>query len=211
MKRITLGTAALALAAGLTIAMPPASASTTADRRCDTIVARYYDKSPSPGLTSLAGYYNNRISEAVRCLINAERAKEGLPPLRMVGPLNVAAGSHVRAAVSLKWWVAEDTDTHTNPQTKSTPVSRIRGAGYCPNARSWAVSETTYTGWGVKGTPRAAVHWWVYESEEGHREIILSPSLTDFGVGVQKGSADPAGAGARNAGTYVVTFGRCQQ
>jgi uncharacterized protein YkwD len=80
----------------------------------------------------------------------------------------------------LKWW-SPGADSHTNPQTGSTPWSRITGAGYCPNPVSWAYAETTYTGWGTGyGTPRAAVHWWVHVSTYGHRQIVLSPTLTDL-------------------------------
>ncbi|MBF8189082.1 CAP domain-containing protein [Nonomuraea sp. K274] len=206
MKVIALGIAALA-AAGPTIATTPAAASAITAPPC-VVEQKYYDRAPWNGSN---GFW---LSRAVHCLINAERAKAGLPPLtRRIAtkhPLDAAAESHAVAAVRQKWW-RPGADSHTNPQTGSTPASRVRGAGYCPNPRSWAVSEITYTGWGGSGTPKAAVHWWTNVSKAGHREIVLSPSLTDIGVGVRQGAADPAGAGASQAGTYVVAFGRCQQ
>ncbi|MFG1709681.1 CAP domain-containing protein [Nonomuraea sp. M3C6] len=212
--RLTITATAAVAASILTLAAAPlsaaANASTTAAAECGT-AAQYYDKVPVSGTGSLAKQYNFRLSQAVHCLIDAERAKAGLPPLTRVGKLDAASADHARAAVSLKWW-KPGADSHRNPQTGSTPSSRIRGADYCPNPRSWAVAETTYNGWGGAGTPRAAVHWWVYVSKAGHREIILSKSLTDVGtLGVVAGAADPAGAGASKAGTYVATFGRCRQ
>ncbi|MBB5131119.1 uncharacterized protein YkwD [Thermocatellispora tengchongensis] len=179
-----------------------ASAAVSAAPGCD-VAAAYYDTAPNSGNIAM-------VSNAVHCLIDAERAAAGLPPLTRVSSLDAAASGHAAAAASLKWW-SPGADSHTNPQTGSTPWSRITGAGYCPNPVSWAYAETTYTGWGGSGTPRAAVHWWVHVSTYGHRQIVLSPTLTQLGVGVAAGAADPAGAGGSGGGTYVVDFGRCQQ
>jgi uncharacterized protein YkwD len=180
-----------------------ANASTSAATGCD-VAAAYYDTVPQSGNSAM-------VSKAVHCLIDAERARAGLPPLTRNSSLDAAAASHAGAAASLKWWTP-GADSHTNPQTGSTPWSRITSAGYCPNPRSWAYAETTYTGWGSgSGTPRAAVHWWVNVSTYGHRQIVLSPTLTDVGIGVAAGAADRAGASASDGGTYVVDFGRCQQ
>ncbi|MFC5825117.1 CAP domain-containing protein [Nonomuraea insulae] len=166
--------------------------------------AAYYDAAPTSGNLSMVG-------QAVHCLIDAERAKVGLAALTRNTPLNSAATSHAAAAASLKWW-RPGANSHNNPQTGSTPYSRITAAGYCPNPVSWAYSETTYTGWGAGyGTARAAVNWWVNISTYGHRQIVLSSTLKDLGIGVAVGSADPAGAGAAGGGTYVVDFGRCQR
>ncbi|WP_319820309.1 CAP domain-containing protein [Streptomyces sp. F8] len=144
------------------------------------------------------------------CLINNQRTQRGLPALTTNQALTTAAQQHAVAAVQLKWW-GPGKDSHTNPQTGSTPQSRIKAAGYCPNPRSWAVAEITYTGWGGSGTPNAAVNWWMNVSTWGHRQIILDPSMREIGAWAQPGAADRAGAGASQAGTYVVTFGRCQR
>ncbi|WP_223838003.1 CAP domain-containing protein [Streptomyces venezuelae] len=147
---------------------------------------------------------------AVICLINAERTRRGLPALTVNQALTTAAQQHSAAAVQQKWW-GPNKDSHRNPQTGSTPLSRIRGAGYCPNPRSWGVAEITYNGWGGSGTPKAAVNWWTNVSTWGHRERVLDPSMREIGAWAQPGAADPAGAGASQAGTYVVTFGHCRQ
>ncbi|MFB6560826.1 CAP domain-containing protein [Streptomyces sp. NPDC056400] len=145
---------------------------------------------------------------AVICLINAQRTQRGLPALTVNQSLTNAAQQHAAASVQLKWW-GPGKDSHRNPQTGSTPQSRIQAAAYCPNPRSWEFSEITYTGWAGSGTPQAAVNWWM--NSPGHRAIILKPSLRDIGAAALPGAADPAGASSSNTGTYVVDFGRCQQ
>ncbi|MGW3341918.1 CAP domain-containing protein [Nonomuraea rubra] len=179
-----------------------AQASGGAGIGCD-VAAAYYDTAPQSGNLAM-------VRQAVLCLINAERARAGLRPYTRNSALDAAAASHADAAARLKWW-RPGANSHTNPQTGSTPGSRITAAGYCPNPLSWAYAETTYTGWGGSGTPRAAVHWWVHVSTYGHRQIVLSPTLVDAGVGAAAGAADPAGAGASGGGTFVVDYGRCQR
>ncbi|MFJ3926130.1 CAP domain-containing protein [Streptomyces sp. NPDC090022] len=146
--------------------------------------------------------------DAVIRLINAERTQRGLPALTVNASLTAAAQRHAMDAVRLKWW-GPGKDSHTNPQTGSTPQSRIMAAGYCPNPRSWSVAEITYTGWGGSGTPKAAVNWWTNVSTYGHRQRVLDPAMREIGAAAVAGAADRAGAGASGAGTYVVTFGRC--
>ncbi|MPY56225.1 CAP domain-containing protein [Streptomyces spongiae] len=193
----------LAAAGVLAATLVPATASrATAGSECADAAA-FYDQSPGGGTGSVG------TRDAVVCLINAERARHGLAPLTYNQNLTNAAFQHTDQAVRLKWW-GPGKDSHTNPQTGSTPQSRIKAAGYCPNPRSWKVSEITYTGWGGSGTPRAAVNWWVNVSTWGHRQIVLDPSLKEIGRWALGGAADPAGANASGAGTYVVTFGSCQ-
>ncbi|EKX60176.1 hypothetical protein STRIP9103_09470 [Streptomyces ipomoeae 91-03] len=194
----------LAAAGVLSATLVPATASqATADSECDNAAA-YYDRSPGGGTGTLG------TRQALVCLINAERARHGLPALTYNQSLTDAAFQHTDQAVRLKWW-GPGKDSHTNPRTGSTPQSRIKAAGYCPNPRSWKISEITYTGWGGRGTPREAVNWWVNVSTWGHRQIVLDPSLREIGRWGLGGAADPAGVGASGAGTYVVTFGSCQQ
>ncbi|MFF5705152.1 CAP domain-containing protein [Streptomyces sp. NPDC012794] len=184
----------LAVATVLSAALVPLAAPSATAVSCDTAAAA---RPPGGGLQE---------RDAVLCLINAQRAQRGLPALTGNQALTDAARQHTAAAVQLKWW-GPWKDSHTNPRTGSTPQSRIMGAGYCPNPRSWGVSEITYNGWGGSGTPNAAVKWWM--NSPGHRAIILDASLRQFGGWAQAGAADPAGAGASGAGTYVVDFGRC--
>ncbi|MEU3469125.1 CAP domain-containing protein [Streptomyces sp. NPDC048387] len=188
----------LATAGCLAVTLVPATAVPASAAYCDPAASA---RSPGDGADAA------RL--AVACLINAERTQRGLQPLTSNPSLTTAAQQHTAAAVQLKWW-GPGKDAHTNPRTGSTPQSRIKAAGYCPNPRSWAVAEIAYTGWGgAAGSPKAAVTWWMHSP--GHRRVILDGSLREYGSWAQAGAADPAGAGANGSGTYVVTFGRCQQ
>ncbi|MFG2341815.1 CAP domain-containing protein [Streptomyces yangpuensis] len=190
----------LAAAAVLSAALVPVSAAPATAVACDTAAAA---RAPSSS-------NDTAVRNALVCLINAQRTQRGLPALTVNQALTTAAQQHSAAAVQLKWW-GPGKDSHRNPQTGSTPESRIKAAGYCPNPRSWAFAEITYTGWGGSGTPNAAVNWWMNVSTWGHRQRILDPTMREIGAWAQPGAADRAGAGASQAGTYVVTFGRCQQ
>ncbi|MEV7543105.1 CAP domain-containing protein [Streptomyces sp. NPDC089915] len=187
----------LATAGCLAAALVPVAAAPASAAWCDPAAS-----ARAPGTAAEAA----RL--AVACLVNAERTQRGLQPLTSNPSLTAAARQHTAAAVALKWW-GPGKDAHRDPQTGSTPESRIKAAGYCPNPRSWAVAEIAYTGWGGSGSPKAAVTWWM--NSPPHRKIILDGSLREYGSWAQDGAADRAGAGASGAGTYVVTFGRCQQ
>jgi hypothetical protein len=179
-------------------AAPPASAASGCD-----VWLRYADmaptaSSPFPDLAAM-------------CLIQAERAKRGLPPiphtvgLGHIQPLPAAAKSLVEAAVQLKWW-GPGKDAHTNPVTGATLQSRIKDARYCRNSTP-TTGEIAYTGWGGKGTARAAVNWWM--NSPPHRALILSTTWNNYGIASRPDVADKAGIGASGAGTYVVDFGYC--
>lgn len=207
-------TAALLLGAGALVATTttpagtaPATAAPAVLPATHTMNCEALNKDLPPGPPSrLFGY--TFPSLAVACAINEERARHGLPQLEVNNALMVAANNHAQAAVDLKWW-GPGQDSHKDPRTNSTPVSRIRAAGYCPNGTSWKVNEVTYNGWGGAGTPRAAVNWWVNISTYGHREIVLDPTLKEIGPAARGGAAYRSGASATDAGTYVVTFGSC--
>ncbi|MEV8550841.1 CAP domain-containing protein [Streptomyces glaucescens] len=185
-----------------TVLLPVTATPSSAQDTCAQLErSGYYDKPPTE-----TGTYS---SASVRCLINAERAKRGLPAYKDNSALSAAAYKHARASRDGKWWGYAN--SHVNPFTGSTIGSRITAESYCPNPTYWRYAEVTYNGWGGSGTPRSAVHWWVYVSTYGHRQIILDPGLTDFGVGSIAGAADAAGVGKTDAGTYVVDFGVCRR
>jgi len=164
-----------------------------------------------------ASYIQNKTSvpRAVLCLVNAERAAQGIPALIKYTwlrgtptGLGGAAGQHADESASRPWW-GPGKDPHTNPYTGSTPASRIAAAGYCRSPKTLVlISENTYTGWGASSsTPRAAVNWWMGSAP--HRATILNPQLQETGIGVAVGSADPSAGSITPAATYVQTFGTC--
>ena len=83
-----------------------------------------------------ASYLQNStgVKAAVLCLVNAERAAQGIPALIKYTwlrgtptGLGGAAGQHADEAASRPWW-GPGKDPHTNPYTGSTPASRIASA-----------------------------------------------------------------------------------
>jgi uncharacterized protein YkwD len=148
----------------------------------------------------------------VLCLTNMQRAMHGLAALTPNDRLASAARGHAAAAVANPWW-SEGANSHYNPFTRTNPGDRIRAAGYCPSPKHLAIAENTYT-WGGHPTPRAAVNWWMtHPGPDGtintndHRKNILSPHMTELGVGVVRGSAHPNRYA--NSGTFVQDFGAC--
>jgi uncharacterized protein YkwD len=67
------------------------------------------------------------FSEGVLSLIEFERGCRGLQPVHRNHELKVAARSHARAAVQIKWWVEKRGLAHQSA-THSTAASRIKAA-----------------------------------------------------------------------------------
>ncbi|MEK1886537.1 MAG: CAP domain-containing protein [Phyllobacterium sp.] len=179
------------------------------------------------------GSQADRVREAVRCLINAEREAMGLRPLWLSPELTRAAQEHAADAGRLRWWDGEyeammnpvtggvvTYDTHVNPETNSTPQTRIVANGYCQR-QPLKTGEITYTGTGSDptlvncplnacSTPVAAVNWWMNVSTAGHRQRVLDPAVRQIGVGLSGNGADPHTPLGGDMGTYVVDFGDCQ-
>ena len=146
--------------------------------------------------------------KTVFCLTNDERTSRGLAAYTWNSKLATAARKHANAAVAQKWWTPL-ADPHVNPIGNTTPTSRVRAEGYCPSGSS-TVGENAYTGWGqpvsfAATTPRDAVTWWM--NSTGHRANILSTTFRDIGVGVAKGSPEPANN--PNAAVFVQDFASC--
>ena len=149
---------------------------------------------------------------AVLCLINEQRQAEGADPLAADPQLRVAAEGHAMAANALKWWAGGGSNVHTNPETGSTPETRIHDAGYCVGGDPPLVAENCYEAWYIGGlafanntTPQAAVDWWM--GSPSHRATLLSPAYLEVGVAVILGTAEPI-PGAEGA-IFVTDFATC--
>src|SRR3954469_19459775 len=81
---------------------------------------------------------------AVLCLVNEQRTANGIAALTPNASLQAAAHEHAREAVRLKWWAGGGPKVHINPETGSTPASRIKAAGYCSAAASPLTNENAY-------------------------------------------------------------------
>jgi uncharacterized protein YkwD len=101
------------------------------------------------------------------CLVNAERAAHGLPSLTLNLKLRADAYQNANDAAAIKWWAGGGPKVHINPQTISTPQTRIRDAGYCPSAPNVPTNENAYEGlhqggiqFQVSTAPQAAMDFW---------------------------------------------------
>ena len=132
---------------------------------------------------------------AVLCLLNHERARHGLRPLRRNGDLRQAAGRHSRDMASRNYF------SHVSPGG-SDQVDRIRAAGYLRGARRWTAGENIAWGTGGQATPASIVAAWM--ASPGHRANLLRPGFRHVGIGIAAGV--PVSS-ARTGATYTTNFG----
>ena len=135
------------------------------------------------------------LVRATLCVLNAERARHRLRPLR----LNRQALEGRPAALARDG--APATTSRTTRSSGASFVDRIRGTGYLAGARSWIVGENLACGSGSRSTPRSIGRAWM--NSPPHRANILSASFRAIGIGVAYGA--PVGGGG---GTYATDFGR---
>jgi uncharacterized protein YkwD len=134
------------------------------------------------------------LVRATLCVLNAERARHDLAPLKLNRRLSKAARRHSRAMARKHFF------SHTSP-SGATFVDRIRRAGYLAGASSWSIGENIAYGSGSQGAPRAIGTAWM--NSPGHRANILSRSFRAIGIGIAAGT--PFGGGGA---TYTTDFGR---
>jgi uncharacterized protein YkwD len=134
------------------------------------------------------------LGNATVCLVNQERTKRGLKPLKLNRRLSKAALRHAKDMVR-KQYFAHDSLSGLDF------VDRIRKAGYFGKRSFPSLGEDLAYGSGELGTPRAIVQGWM--ESPGHRANILHKKFREAGIGVAIG--DP-GAGAEGA-TYALEFG----
>ena len=135
------------------------------------------------------------LAQATVCLLDQERSRYGLRPLRLNARLAQAALAHSRDMVEQRYF------SHTTP-SGATFGDRIRAAGYLDGARAWMLGENI--GWGTLqlSTPEEAVSAWMHSP--GHRANILCSSFRDIGAGVAVGVPDDLSG---PAATYTTDFG----
>jgi uncharacterized protein YkwD len=133
-------------------------------------------------------------ADTTLCLLNVERADDGLAPLRRNGALDRAS-----TAFSARM-VAERFFAHVAPDGV-TLAERLQAAGYLAGATDWFVGENIAWGQSQLSTPRSIVDAWMKST--GHRENILNREFTEIGVGIVAGSPIDRSWGA----TYTTDFG----
>jgi uncharacterized protein YkwD len=173
-KSLALLTAVLAL---MLVAVPTASAA-----GCSSAKA------------SVSKTSNRALVRATLCVLNGERARNHLRPLRISPKLSRAARRHSHAMARRHFF------SHTSLGGASF-VDRIRRTGYLSNVRSWRVGENIAYGSGGRSTPRSIGTAWM--NSPPHRANILSSSFRSIGIGIALGT--PVGGGGA---TYTTDFGR---
>ncbi len=120
------------------------------------------------------------LREQIIDITNAERAKEGLAPLRHNSSLEKAAQIHSDDMQ------AQDYFNH-NSQDGRKPLDRITTAGYlvpffeCNCSKSYSTGENI-----AKGQDTAAFAMQTWMDSPGHRANILSPDFDEIGIGISK-------------------------
>jgi uncharacterized protein YkwD len=136
------------------------------------------------------------LVEATLCLLNDERERHDLAPLRVNERLSEAAQHHARDMARRNYF------SHDS-RSGASFVDRIRRTGYLDGAHSWMAAENIAWGTGRLASPKAIVRNWM--DSPGHRANILSGALREIGIGVAE---DPPIAGAGPGGTYATDFGK---
>jgi uncharacterized protein YkwD len=131
------------------------------------------------------------------CLLNRERARHGLPPLRVNGLLSAASLEHSQDMVRRRYF------EHTSLDGR-TVGDRLRAIGY---ARGTSVSagENIAYGYSRESTPAAIVDLWM--NSPGHRADILRPSFTEIGIGIAGGAPSLPDSKQSDSATYTTDFG----
>lgn len=142
---------------------------------------------------NIAQASSKSLSSATLCLLNRERGKRGLGPMRHNAKLAVAARRHARDMVA-RTYFAHDSLSGTDF------VARIKRTGYT-RGKAWRLGENLGWGGGTSSTPASIVQAWM--ASPGHRVNVLG-SYREIGVGIVPGA--PV-AGRDDAATYATEFG----
>ena len=134
------------------------------------------------------------LVRATLCVLNVQRARHDLRPLRLNRKLSRAARRHSRAMARQRFF------SH-NSRNGASFVDRIRRTGYLSGVRSWRIGENIAYGAGGRSTPRSIGGAWMRSAP--HRANILSASFREIGIGLASGT--PVGGGGA---TYTTDFGR---
>jgi uncharacterized protein YkwD len=173
--------AVLAAACALSLALTPSAFAARACESANAVPAKAAKRT---------------IVRATLCVLNAERERHGLRPLKLNKRLSKAARRHARDMARRNYFAHDSLGG-------GSFVDRIRRTGYLRGARRWWVGENLAWGTHDRSAPRAIARMWM--KSPGHRANILSPSFTEVGIGLALGS--PLRSRGMPAATYATDFG----
>lgn len=126
---------------------------------------------------------NTAFEDEIVSLVNQERAKEGLKPLKVSRILSTTAREHSHAMATGNFF------GHCNPDTQTSPSNRAQANGY-----PQGVGENIAIG---SSSPEAVMSLWM--ESPGHRANILRASYTEIGIGYIYDENDQANTNRVNA------------
>jgi uncharacterized protein YkwD len=134
------------------------------------------------------------VGQATLCLLNQQRAANGVGPLAENAALSNASVGYSQRMVAQGFFAHESPDG-------GTLVGRLTGAGYLGDDEAWVVGENIGWGQGTLATARSMVGAWM--DSPGHRANMLSGDYTEIGLGLALGTPADRSWGA----TYTTDFG----
>ena len=159
------------LAALLTVCLLPGSAAAAGATACESAKAQ-------PARVS-----ERIVIRSTLCVLNAERARHDLRPLRLNPRLSRAARRHSDDMARHGYF------DHTS-RSGASFVDRIRRTGYLNGAGRWKVAENIAWGTAWLASPRAITKAWM--DSPGHRANILDAAYREIGIGVASGRGTKA-------------------
>jgi uncharacterized protein YkwD len=134
------------------------------------------------------------VTQATLCLLNQQRAANGLGPLVENAALSTASAGYSQRMVAQGFF------SHESPDG-GTLVERLTDVGYLGGDDAWIVGENIGWGQASLATARSMVTAWM--NSPGHRENLLSADYTQVGLGLALGTPTDQTWGA----TYTTDFG----
>jgi uncharacterized protein YkwD len=134
------------------------------------------------------------VAQTTLCLLNEQRAAQGLRPLTEETRLTSASRAYAQEMVAGQFF------DHVVPDG-STLVGRLTAIGYINDDVDWTAGENIAWGQGDLASPGSIVTAWM--NSPGHRANILSGDYTQIGLGIATGSPVDPTWGA----TYTTDFG----
>jgi hypothetical protein len=134
------------------------------------------------------------VGQATLCLLNQQRAANGIGPLVENAALSTASAGYSQRMVAQGFFGHESPDG-------GTLVQRLTDAGYLGDDDAWVVGENIGWGQASLATARSMVTAWM--NSPGHRENLLSADYGQVGLGLALGTPTDRTWGA----TYTTDFG----
>ena len=134
------------------------------------------------------------VGQATLCLLNQQRAANGIGSLVENPALSAASARYSQRMVAQSFFGHESPDG-------GTLVQRLTAVGYLGGDDAWVVGENIGWGQASLATARSMVTAWM--NSPGHRKNLLSADYTQVGFGLALGTPNDQTWGA----TYTTDFG----